>query len=209
VISICSRLGPLGAVVVPLIREEIARPGGATVNNIMALHAMTGRVDECVAALKRLLDDDWPEGFRPVRELWSLTGDAAIVNPYLASALAQSPDEPAGLITEIGPAAAAVLPALVRSIEENFDEEDWDVMWALTDALSALESPDPVAVTALIRCLSHPSGIVKGSALNGLQSAGPAARPALPALRQVLGAGDAEWKEAVRDVIGAIESLAN
>jgi hypothetical protein len=31
----------------------------------------------------------------------------------------------------------------------------------------------------------------------------------LPALRQVLGAGDAEWKEAVRDVIGAIESLAN
>jgi HEAT repeat protein len=209
VIAICSRLGPLGAAVVPLLREEIARPGGATVNNIRSLLAITGRVDECVAALKRLLDDDCPEGFRPVRELWSLTGDAAVINPYLARALERSPDEPAGLITEIGPAAAPVLPALVRSIEENFDEDDWDMMWALTDALSALESPDPVAVAALIRCLSHPSGIVKASALNGLKSAGPAARPALTALRQVLDAGDAEWKLEVREVISAIESRAN
>ena len=75
--------------------------------------------------------------------------------------------------------------------------------------MSCVESPDPAAVNALVKSLSHPSGIVKGTALGGLEKLGPAARAALPALVAALKEGDADWKRSARAAIAAIERSPN
>lgn len=124
----------------------------------------------------------------------------------LAHQLPQSPDEVAGILCKIGPAAAPVANTLASVIDENFDEPDWDLMWALTDALAAIESPTAVAVRALRKSLSHESGRVKSAALRGLQQLGPAARAALPDLRLLANEGRGESRKYVRRAISAIEA---
>jgi HEAT repeat protein len=127
----------------------------------------------------------------------------------LAKQIARSPDEVAGVLCEIGAAAAPVAGALARVIDARFDEPDWDLMWALTDALAAIESAEPVAVKALRKALSHESGRVQGSALHGLAKLGPAARAALPDLRKLARKSGRASRQQVERVIRAIEKPAN
>lgn len=209
VFRICRKYGRRAAALAPMIEQELAQEDCDVIGLAEALWAITGRADSAVPRLRLLLDADMHEALRAGKLLVSITGDGSLVVPMLERALECSPDEPAGFITEVGPPVAAVAPALARAIDENYDEPDWDVMWALTDAMAALQSPEPVAVTALCRSLSHRSGIVKGSALNGLKGAGPAARAALPVLRSLLDRGDREWMQAVRETIRAIEVRPN
>jgi HEAT repeat protein len=127
----------------------------------------------------------------------------------IARHLPEAPDEMAGVICEIGPAAAPLAGALARVIDARFDEPDWDLMWALSDALAAIESTEPVAIRALRKTLSHESGRIKGAALRGLRKAGPAARAALPDLRRLAGKMTGESRRMVRETIRAIERPTN
>jgi HEAT repeat protein len=127
----------------------------------------------------------------------------------LARRLPSSPDEIAGIICGIGPAAAPLAGTLARVIDDRFDEPDWDLMWALTDALAAIESPEAVAVKALRKALRHKSGRVQGCALRGLERLGPAARAALPDLRKLLGKSTGPSRKLVRETIDAIAKATN
>ena len=209
VIAVCQRLGARAAALAPLIEQEMARDDRDVVALAEALHAVGGRAEAAVPRLRALLDGDMHEALRAGKVLVTITGDGQSIVPMLERALEQSPDEPSMAIQEIGPPVAGVAAALARAIDENFDEPDWDVMWGLTSALSRVESPEPVAVNALAKSLSHPSGIVKGTALGGLEKLGPAARAALPALAAALKEGDADWKRSARAAIAAIERSPN
>ncbi len=163
---------------------------------------------EMVPVLEKLASGDSFEALRAGGALLRIDGRQEVLGK-LAKRLPESPDEIAGIICEMGPAAAPLAGALAHVIDESFDEPDWDLMWALTDALAAIESPEPVAIEALRKALSHESGRVQGSALNGLRKLGPAARAALPDLRRLLGDMSGGSRQVVRESIRAIERPAN
>jgi hypothetical protein len=162
---------------------------------------------DLVPLLEPYAKGDSLEALRAGGALLRIAGRREVLGK-LARQLPRAPDEVAGILCDIGPAAAPVAATLARVINENFDEPDWDLMWALTDALAAIESPTPVAVRALRKSLSHESGRVKGSALQGLRKLGPAARAALPDLRSLAKQWRGESSRRVRQVISAIEAPA-
>jgi HEAT repeat protein len=162
---------------------------------------------DLVPLLEPFAKGDSLEALRAGGALLRIAGRREVLGK-LARQLPQAPDEVAGILCDIGPAAAPVAATLARVIDENFDEPDWDLMWALTDALAAIESPTPVAVRALRKSLSHESGRVKSSALQGLRKLGPAARAALPDLRSLAKEWRGESSRRVRQVISAIEAPA-
>lgn len=212
VYSICSSLGRKATSAVPLLNEALAREDSASVAAARALQAITGQGDQAMPVLRRMLDKPWIEAQAAAKLLLELGEPPVSLAPMLQRALFQSPDEPCGFIVEMGDAAAslgsALAPGLAHAIDENFDESDWDVMWALTDALSALRSSAPEAVTALCRSLEHESDRVQLAAIRGLEAAGPAARAALPALKDLTGSVNQAGK-AARAAIRAIEAKTN
>jgi HEAT repeat protein len=163
---------------------------------------------DMVPVLEELASGDSLEALRAGGALLRIDGRQDVLGK-LAKRLPESPDEIAGILCEMGPAAAPVAGVLAHVIDESFDEPDWDLMWALTDALAAIESPEPVAIRALRKSLSHESGRVKGSALNGLRKLGPAARAALPDLCKLLDGMSGESRQVVRETIRAIGKPAN
>jgi hypothetical protein len=161
---------------------------------------------EAVPILEKLSSGD--EALRAGCALLKIDGRPGVLKT-LARQLPKSPDEIAGILCDLGPAGAPLAGALAKVVDANFDEPDWDLMWALSDALAAIESTEPIAVKALRKALSHESGRVKGSALRGLQKAGPAARAALPDLRRLEKKMTGESRRNVRETIAAIEKPAN
>ena len=163
---------------------------------------------DAIPILEPLAKGDSDEALRAGGALLRIAGRKAVLKK-LEKRLPTSPDEIAGILCDIGPPAAPVATALARVIDDSFDEPDWDLMWALTDALAAIESPEAVAVKALRKALRHESGRVKGSALRGLAKVGPAARAALPDLRRLLGKMTGSSRKLVRATIVSIEKRTN
>jgi hypothetical protein len=163
---------------------------------------------DIVPLLEPLAEEDSLDALRAGGALLRIAGRREVLRK-LAKQIGESPDEVAGILCDIGPAAAPVAGALARVIDRRFDEPDWDLLWALTDALSAIESAEPVAIKALRKSLSHESGRVQGSALRGLAKLGPAARAALPDLRRLAAKSRGESRRQVERVIRAIEKPAN
>ena len=212
VYSICGTLGKQAASAAPLLAEALAREDSASVLAARALLAITGDRDQAIPVLRRMLEKPWAEAQAAAKLLLELGEPAVSLAPMLQRALRESPDEPCGFICEMGDAATslggALAPDLARAIDENFDASDWDLMWALTDALSALRSSAPEVVTALCRSLEHESDRVQVAAIRGLEAAGPAARAALPALKELTGSVNQAGKVA-RAAIRAIEAKTN
>lgn len=208
IFSLCSDLGTRAAALAPLLRESLT--GDDAMTAIRTLRDITGSDAEVLPALERVLElGQFRQRFDAAAEWMKLTGRVDKVVPMLAWALGQSPDEPGMFIQQVGRPLSAVAPALARAMEENFDEPDWDVMWNLTCAMSELESAEPVAIAALCKSLTHESGRVSGTALKGLQKAGPAARSALPELRSMAARVTGKSRADVLDTIRAIEKPAN
>lgn len=208
IFSLCSTLGARASALLPLLRESLN--GDDAQAAISALRSISGDQAQVVSALESLLES----GALHLRlwageELIKLRGVCTKVVAMLQRSLAQSPDETAGFITGVGPPLAALAAPLAQVMNERFDEPDFDLMWALTDAMASLQSTEPVAIEALRKALEHDSGIVKGSALKGLRTAGRAAAAALPDLRALLQGADVEYARALRDTIRAIEKPAN
>src|SRR5262249_48593435 len=78
-------------------------------------------------------------------------------------------------ITQIGPAAAPLTGQVLPHCNSN----DWDLQWAVADALGYMGSSDPAGLAALTAALGHDSGIVVSAAARALARIGPAAVPAL------------------------------
>ena len=138
-----------------------------------------------------------------------MTNDDGYTLRMLSHALPNSPDEAAGAICALGPAAAPLLPELARVIDQHWSEPDWDLMWALADALYALDSREPLAVSTLVRLLTHSSWRVRYLASTGLERAAPAARAAAGALWKAVEDEDREVARAARAALRNIERPAN
>ncbi|MGE3806613.1 MAG: HEAT repeat domain-containing protein [Gemmataceae bacterium] len=83
------------------------------------------------------------------------------------------------VLETLGPAAAAVAPAVVRAL----DDEDCFVRWAAARTLGKL-GPEVAnqAVPALVGMLADPDADLRLAALHALEQFGPRARSAVPAL---------------------------
>jgi HEAT repeat protein len=158
--------------------------------------------------LEPLAADDSLEGLRAGAALLRIDGRADVLE-RLARRLPESPDEIAGILCDIGAAAAPLAPALARVIDDRFGDPDWDLTWALADALAAIESHADVAVRALCKLLGHERGHVRASALSGLERRGPAARSALLDLKRLQRGADPRERRRVGDAIRAIEKPTN
>lgn len=207
VIGICAGLGQRGAAIVPMLREKLARDD-VPLHIVTAYRAITGRTDECIPVLLRMLNGELHQALAAGKLLLEITGDPAPLIPMLERALEKSPDEPGMFIQEIGRPLAAAAPVLARAMERNFAERDWDVMWNLTCAMAALESAAPEAVAALSKSLTHESDRVQYAAVGGLAHAGSAASDAMPVLKR-FAAGDGALAEAARETIRAIGKRPN
>jgi HEAT repeat protein len=163
---------------------------------------------DIVPLLEPLAEGDSLDALQAGAALLRIDGRPDVLRK-LRRQLPRSPDEIAGILCGIGPAAAPVIGTLARVIDERFDEPDWDLLWALTDALAAIAVPDPITVRALRKALSHESGRVAGSALRGLGKLGPSARAALPDLRRLEREFSGASRRRVQHVIGLITAPAH
>lgn len=200
---LCGALGPRASASVPALESSVER-SNAPYEAIAALWTLTGNAGKCITALEKLLERSWYDASRALELLSKITDGSRYVIPMLRHAIPDSPDEAAAKICELGPAAAALLPDLARAIESNWDEPDWDLMWALADALCAIESSEPLAVATLSRLLTHPSSRVRYIAVTSLGRAGPAARAALGVLGHTCEDEDAQVAKAARAAIREI-----
>jgi HEAT repeat protein len=209
VFEICAGLGTRAMAALPQIEAAVTSTDRSSYQAVYALWEITGRAEKCIPALERLLERRWFDASRAFELLSKMTDGDRYVVPMLRHALPNSPDEAAGMICELGLKAAPLLPDLARAIEDNWDEPDWDLMWALVDALAALESSEPLAVATFAKLLTHGSPRVRCIAVQGLGEAGPAARPALEALGKLLEDDDKVVAKAARQAIREIARPAN
>jgi HEAT repeat protein len=105
-----------------------------------------------------------------------MTRDAELVLPVLEREFENNGDSVCDLICLMGPAAAPLLPRIMRALA---DDDSYDLQWAAADALGAVASPDREVVVALEHALNHPSGIVRGAAARALGNTGAVAVPLL------------------------------
>ncbi|HEY6124024.1 MAG TPA: HEAT repeat domain-containing protein [Steroidobacteraceae bacterium] len=208
VFEICGDLGVRATAALPQL-ETVAASPGTSYEAVEALWKITGSSAKCVPALERLLERDWLDASRALELLSKMTDSRRYVIPMLRHALPDSPDEAAGMICDLGTAAAPLLPELARVIEEHWEEPDWDLMWALVDALYAIESSETLAVSTLGKLLTHPSPRVRVIAVKGLGRAGPAARAALGTLEKAVQDEDREVAKAARAAIREVGRPAN
>jgi HEAT repeat protein len=208
VFEICGGLGARATVALPQLEVLVASPE-VSFEAVEALWKITGDTAKCIPALERLLQRSWFTASRSFELLSKITDGRRYVVPMLRHAIPNSPDEAAGMICDLGPAAAPLLPDLARAIEENWDEPDWDLLWALSGALCALESSEPLAVSTLAKLLTHESPRVRYNAVEALRKSGPAARSAHGALRLAEGDEDREIAKAARAAIREIGKPAN
>jgi HEAT repeat protein len=156
------------------------------------------RLSELVNALR---SEDSYERYAAVDALYWLGLDAAPAIPQLIRAL-EDPDESvregaANALREIGPEAAQAIPKLIERLGES--EAPWFVTDAPTTdvgfaAASALGRMGRAAVGPLVRCLDHPSPVVRFLAAYALGKIGPDAEPAAVALAEMFD----DEEEAVR-----------
>ena len=203
IFEICGNLGARAATALPQLDAAVAR-ADVSYEAVQALWKITGSAEKCIPALERLLERPWFDALRAFELLSKLTDGNRYVIPMLRHAIPNSPDEAAGMICDLGPRAAPLLPELVCAIEKHWEESDWDLMWALVDALYAIESSEPLAMSTLAKLLTHPSPRVRFTAVQGLGRAGPAARAALGALGKT---GEDEDREVAKAARAAIREI--
>jgi len=119
-------------------------------------------------------------------EISSKIPDEARAVPFLAKAL-EDPDDQVRRFAAVGLKAMGdrvkpAIPALLIAIHDSSD----DVRENSMAALAPLASADPQIVPAFIQALKDKNNNVKLPAIEALGNAGPAARPALPALGKLL-----------------------
>lgn len=160
----------------PLI-AALARSDGSVGGSAIDLLREAGpRAVDATGVLKEIAGNPDGMSVRAAQALWRITRDPAEVLPVLEREFERDGEQVCGLICELGPAAAPLLP---RILEALADDSSYDLQWAAADALGAVASADPEVVEALGRALDHPSGIVRSAAAQALGNTGPVAVPLL------------------------------
>ncbi len=160
---------------------------------------------EASAALQKI------EGFENnvvvARAIWKLSERGDLVSPRLIRLLEEKPrwrEEVCYLIYEMGPAAAPVVPTLIRCLGEPDAHADGDQTWPVVEALGAVGPDAAEAVPSLVSLLSNQSSAVAGSAARALGRIGGAAVPALiPALQSE----DSSTREFAGDALAPIRDV--
>ena len=103
--------------------------------------------------------------------LWRIEGQADSIIPSMRRVFEDYGEGACDLICELGPAASALIPEVLKALAE----ESWDLQWAAADALQAIASSDEMVLRPLLDALAHLSPIVRSSAARALAAAGIAA----------------------------------
>ncbi len=105
---------------------------------------------------------------------------------------------------QIGPNAAAAVPALNKMLESPDSNVALADAWALVHICPASEDVAAKAVPVLIAGLSSPLPVARRGAAEALRDMGPLARQALPALQKAMQDSDASVREAAAEAANSI-----
>lgn len=213
--NIGTRAPSVVSVITPLLENLDPRVWGAAVD---ALGGMP--TTEAVAALSKALHNptDWMRG-RVAESLGRLIAkaDGRIYVAQVLPALLEHVKDPAAEVRAavVGALGESASSAAVRPVIEAMSDSSGHVRWRATMALDNLvEHPGDTwireaVLPVLIRAVDDSESRVAFYATVGLKTYGPAAAPALPALRRTLARGDAFLNAPIADAIKAIEAKPN
>jgi HEAT repeat protein len=185
--AVLSRLKTLAPLVdrttqVPTLMQFLGKPGREASLACEILSSMRPAPKQAIDALVQALRIDRLV-LPAATALWKIDGRVNEILPALERIFDAYDESVCDLICEIGPAAAPLLPKLIRALAE----ENWDLQWAAADALGAVASPEPSVMAALFDGLAHPSPIVRSAAARALARIGS---PAVPMLRVLVADAD-------------------
>jgi len=187
----------------PRLAELVETHGREAALACEVLASMRPRPTQATDVLRRALGVD-DMVLPAAAALWKIEGSSEPLLPALERIFDDYGESVCDLVCELGPAAAPLLPRLIRALAE----EDWDLQWAAADALGAVASSQSEVMTVLLDALMHPSPIVRSAASKALARLGGAA---VPALRQVVADGAdrrAPWAAFALGEMGAVAAEA-
>jgi hypothetical protein len=136
--------------------------------------------------LRRANEKDRQEAAITLEENIGPSGEAAV--PVLIEALKERDvvlsSRAASALGKIGPAARAVAPALIATLQDK--DRDFITRANAARALGQIRADVKTVVPVLLEALADKDRDVRTRAAEGLGHIGPAAREAIPALRQAL-----------------------
>lgn len=161
----------------PTLVARLAEAGREASLACDVLAAMHPRPMSAVPFLREFLSRD--EIVIPAAAaLWRIEGRADAIVPALRRVFEDNGEGVCDLVCELGPAAQALIPDVIRALAE----EDWDLQWAAADALRAIASSDAAVLRSLLEAFDHPSPIVRSASARALAAAGAMAVRPLNAL---------------------------
>ncbi len=183
-----AEIGPAAQSAVPVLQAVLRDADqNARVNAAKAIWQITREADEVVSVLAGVLEKGDDEVRHAAAEQIQEMGPWAEAAVPALSKMLQDKDwsqryAAAEALGAIGPPAAPALPALIAAFRR--EEEESMVQTQCVDALG--EIGDAAAVHFLIAALEHAEDSVRGHAVEALESLGPRAESAVPALLRVV-----------------------
>jgi HEAT repeat protein len=187
ILEALGRLGPSASTAVPLLLEALGdADAGVRCTASIALGWTGVRSQEVLQALQeRLQDADSQVRFHAAEALARLDSSGApmveVLVEHLGKADADRRLAAVAALARLGSAARASTGSLRQLLSRD---PDWRVRAAAAKALGRIEGPG--AVPDLIEALADDEQEVRNAAAEALGDIGPAAREALPKLRQCL-----------------------
>ncbi len=181
-------IGPAAQSAVPALQVALtAADQNTRVTAAKAIWQIVREADDVVTALVGVLDNGDDEARRAAAEQLQQMGPWAEAAVPALSKMLQDKDwcnrcAAAEALGAIGPKAAPAIPALSAAFERG--EEESTVQTRCVDALG--EIGDPAAAPFLIAALEHAEDSVRWHAIEALESLGPRAEAAVPALLRVV-----------------------
>jgi HEAT repeat protein len=207
-VAALSRLKTLAPLVdladaVPALISRLVDDGAEARSICEVLGAVRPSPVEAIPALRTALSHD--ELVLPAASaLWKIEARAETILPALKRVFDHNGEGVCDLISELGPAAAPLLPEVVEALSR----EDWDLQWAAADALAAIASSDREVVSTLVDALGHSSPIVRSASARALAATGVSALDSLIALLRNSTDARATWAAYALGEMGSVAAPA-
>jgi HEAT repeat protein len=180
-------IGPSAKSAVPALKNALHdEEKGARVNVAKALWCILQQPDEVIPIFAAVLENgDSGERYEAAEQLKEMGSLAALAVPALIKALTDEEwttrSNAAEALGEIGSKATTAVPALIRSLQHD------DNFLVQANAAQALgKIGDPKAIPILIAALKNEDDSVRFNAITAIETFGPKAKEAVPALIQTV-----------------------
>jgi HEAT repeat protein len=176
--------GSVHAQAIPQLMQALPRRDCSFLDCCKAIATIGPPAASELTALHKLAEESDPfEAVYLAEAIWRISGDASQATPILIRSLTSghiaAPEAACDALYYMGAAATQAVPSVIEVLASS---DNYDLNWAITDALGAIGMASPEALNQLEAQLEHPSPIVQSSALGALARVGPTALPRLEAI---------------------------